>query len=105
MARRLAAFLLTIILAIPAVAATRMTYDINGVPTAIEWAPTAFPLQYELDPKVALVHPSAVAMVERAFSAWQGIEGANIRFESQGVLSTAVQASERIAVTVGDDLF
>ncbi|HYI09022.1 MAG TPA: matrixin family metalloprotease [Thermoanaerobaculia bacterium] len=105
MARRLAVFLLATALSLPVAAATRMTYDIQGVATAIEWAPAAFPLPYEIDPKVALVHPNAVAMVGRAFDAWAEIDGANIRFQSNGVLSTAVQASERIAVTVGDDLF
>jgi hypothetical protein len=105
MVRKLAVFLLASTISLPVVAATRMTYDINGVPTAIEWASAAFPLHYELDPKVALVNPNAVATVERAFRAWEGIEGADIRFESNGVLSTAVQASERIAVTVADDLF
>jgi hypothetical protein len=106
MSRRIAAFALTLALSSPLFAATRMTYDINGTPTAIEWAPAAFPLRYEIDARLAQVNPNAAAMVEKAFSAWTAIPDANVTFESGGVVASAAgRQADRIGVTLADELF
>jgi hypothetical protein len=100
---RTTALTLVLILSIPALAATRLTYDIQGVPTALEWAPTAFPLPYELDRRLG---PVAQAAVDRAFSSWAAVDAANIRFEPRGITDHVASVSEgRVVVSLADDLF
>lgn len=101
---RLAAVLLALSLSASSFAATRMTYAINGSPTPIEWAPTAFPLRYEIDQKLASAHPNAAAIVDRAFAAWASLPETNVRFEAAGVVASTARAPERIAVSLADDL-
>ncbi len=103
MSRATAAVLLTMLMALPAMAATRMTFDINGAATPVEWAPTAFPLHYDIDQRVAALNPGAAAMVARAFATWSQIPEADIRFQSAGVVAQASRA-EGISVSVVDDL-
>ena len=87
-------------------AATRMTYDINGAPLPIEWSSAAFPLRYEIDQRLAQVDPEAKAIVDRAFAAWAAIPDADVRFESSGVVaSSAGRATNRIGITLADELF
>jgi predicted Zn-dependent protease len=96
------AFLLTF----PLLGATRMTYEIKGAATHIEWAPTSFPLRYEVDQRVAQLSPNAVSMIDRAFASWAEIPDANLRFESNGVKAgiTATDHTDRVVVSVVDDL-
>jgi hypothetical protein len=90
----------------PLAAATRMTYEINGTPTAIEWAPEAFPLRYAVDSAVAAKNPNAAGLVDRAFQAWSAIPDAAIRFEAGGVTNAVARnTTGHISVTVADDLF
>ena len=106
MSLRNAAALLALTLALPAVAATRLTYDIQGTPTALEWAPTSFPLPYELDRRVTEVSPNAAAMIDRAFANWASISNTNVRFEPRGVTDRIADVSAgRIVVSLADDLF
>src|SRR5690349_3603327 len=106
MSRRLAALTLTIALSSPLLAGTRMTYDINGTPTPIEWAPAAFPLRYEIDQRLVEVNPNAKAMVDRAFTAWTTIADADVRFQAIGVVAgTSLRAADSISVTLADELF
>lgn len=104
MARALVAVPLALLLTLPALAATRMTFDINGAATPVEWAPTAFPLRYEIDPRVVSLHPSAAVMVSRAFAVWASLPEADIRFESGGVQLAQTGRPEGISVSVVDDL-
>jgi hypothetical protein len=103
MSRALVAVILTILSTLPALGATRMTFDINGAATPVEWAPTAFPLRYDIDDRVAKLHPNAAAMVAKAFATWAALPEADIRFESAGVISAAAR-TEGISVSVVDDL-
>ena len=106
MARLLTALALAIFCSGSLFAATRMTYEINGAPMPIEWSAAAFPLRYEIDQRVAEANPEAKAIVDRAFAAWAAIPDANVRFESSGVVaSSAGRATNRIGVTMGDELF
>ncbi|HVG24036.1 MAG TPA: matrixin family metalloprotease [Thermoanaerobaculia bacterium] len=103
MSRALGAFSLALLITLPAAAATRMTFDINGAATPVEWAPTSFPLRYDIDPKVAALNTNAAAMVGRAFAAWASLPEADIRFESGGIVAASNKA-ESISVSVVDDL-
>jgi len=106
MFRPIAVAVLSLILAAPLMAATRMTYEIHGTPTAIEWASSAFPLKYEIEQRLAAVNPSATAMIDRAFAAWTEIPGTDVRFQSEGVVNgTAARAADRVAVSLAGDLF
>ncbi len=103
---RIAAALFSLLLAVSAFAGTRLTYDIQGVPTALEWAPTSFPLPYEVDHRIAAIRPDAVSMVADAFATWSNIPDANIRFESRGMTNdVSTTADGRIIVSLADDLF
>jgi hypothetical protein len=104
MLRRLAVLFFAITLSVPAVAATRMTFDIQGAPTAIEWAPTAFPLRYDIDRRVTDLNPNAAAMIDHAFDAWASLPDVSLRFESRGVVGSSVPNGEGISVTIADDL-
>lgn len=98
--------LLALVLSIPAFAATRLTYDIQGTPTALEWAPTSFPLPYELDRRIAQGNPNAAAVIDQAFASWAAISGTNIRFEQRGVTDRVADVSAgRVVVSIADDLF
>lgn len=106
MFRALAAITLTVALSSPLAAATRMTYDINGAATPIEWASAAFPLRYEIDQRLVQVTPNAQAMVDRAFAAWAAIPDADVRFQNGGVVASAAgRAVDRIGVSLADELF
>jgi hypothetical protein len=106
MSLRLPASFLAILVVLPLSAATRMTYDINGTPTPIEWERAAFPLKYEIENRVAQANPNAAAMVEKAFAAWAAIPDAEISFRSGGVVANVMpQAANRISVSLADDLF
>ncbi|HET8773920.1 MAG TPA: matrixin family metalloprotease [Thermoanaerobaculia bacterium] len=104
MLRRLAVVPFAILLSVPALAATRMTFDIQGAPTAIEWAPTAFPLRYDIDRRVTDLNPNAAAMIEHAFDAWASLPDVSLRFESRGVVPASVPNGEGISVSLADDL-
>lgn len=104
MLRRIPAVSFAILMSFPLAAATRMTFVIHGAPTPIEWAPSAFPLRYDIDSRVTRLNASAAGMVEKAFSAWSSLPDANIRFQSEGVVATAVAKDEGISVTIADDL-
>ncbi len=106
MPRLITVFPILLVLSSPLLAATRMTYAINGAATPIEWAPAAFPLRYEIDQRVVQANPNAKAMVERAFAAWAEIPDADVRFQSGGVVANAsARVVDRISVTLTDDLF
>lgn len=106
MLRQLAGIALALLASSPLLAATRMTWDINGRATPIAWEESAFPLRYQVDPRLVQAHPAAEQMVSRAFASWQAIEGADVRFEADGMMTASVAASpDRITVSLADDLF
>jgi hypothetical protein len=105
MTPRIPLILASFLLALPMLAATRMTFDIHGIPTPVSWAPEAFPLQYEVDQRLADRHPAAASMVERAFSAWEMVPETTLRFDSRGLTTVrASGSSQRIVVSLADDL-
>ena len=106
MTRKFAVVLTAILLTTSLSAATRMTYDIKGHPTQIGWAPTSFPLPYEIDQRLYAANPGAKRMIDHAFNAWASVPDANIRFESRGVVANVGAASVgKVVVSLADDLF
>ena len=106
MLRTAAALTLTILLSGSMSGATQITYDINGAATPIEWAPTAFPLRYQIDETLVKAHPAATALIDRAFAAWESVDGAQIAFASEGVVQTSkLSRQDRIVISLADDLF
>lgn len=103
MTRRIAVLSLGCLFSLPLFAATRMTFDIKGTATAVEWDSSAFPLRYAVDERLAETHPQAKALIERAFSAWSTLSDVSLGFESRGVSSKG-GAGERITVTLADEL-
>jgi hypothetical protein len=106
MSSRSGALLVALILSIPALAATRLTYDIQGTPKALAWAPSSFPLPYELDRRLSDMNPNAAAMIDRAFASWAAVSATNVRFEPRGVTDRISDTSAgRVVVSVADELF
>jgi len=106
MGPRLAAVSLAILFVLPVAAATRITYDVNGKPTPIEWSPSAFPLGYEVDRRLIETKPALQAMIDRAFSAWSEVPDANVRFEPRGVVANVVKNTDgHVVVSLTDELF
>jgi hypothetical protein len=88
--------------AVPAVASTRMTYDIHGKSTTIQWAPTSFPLRYDIDQRLA----SRAAEIDRAFQAWQNVADTDVRFERGNVVAKATAVNDgHVIVSMADTLF
>ena len=107
MSPRHAAALLALVLTLPAVAATRLTYDINGVPTPIVWAPTAFPIPYEVDKRLTDASPNVATMIDRAFTNWSAIPAARISFDRRGVSDgpRPRTTEARINIVMAEELF
>lgn len=103
MAPKSAAFLtLIVLLAASASAATHITYDIKGQSTPIQWAPTSFPLRYDIDARLS----SRAADIDAAFGAWEAIADANVRFERGNIVNRGVSANDgRIVVSEAESLF
>lgn len=104
MTRRFAVVLLVSLLALPALAATRMTFDIEGTPTAVEWPAASFPLRYDIDQRLADVNPQAKVMIERAFAAWSTLADVSLQFEPRGVTASGSDQTKGISVSLADDL-
>ena len=104
MIRTIAAVLFGVLVALPGLAATRITFDIEGTPTPIEWAPAAFPLRYDIDENVTRLHPNAKALIERAFAAWSSLPDVSLTFESHGILPQGKTGVEGITVSLASDL-
>jgi hypothetical protein len=106
MSLRIPAALLALLLATPAFTATRLTYEIQGTPTALEWAPTSFPLPYEIDQRLTQAKPNAQELVDAAFAAWSSLPETNIQFENRGsTTDVSSDSTGRIVVSLADDLF
>ncbi|HEX6161184.1 MAG TPA: hypothetical protein VF111_13510, partial [Thermoanaerobaculia bacterium] len=97
-----AILLMFALLAVPLSAATRMTYDIQGNSIPIQWEPTAFPLRYEIDTRLA----GRAELIDRAFQAWQGVSGADVRFERGAIVTNGESRNDgKVVVSMADSLF
>lgn len=106
MSPRTAAVSLAVLLALPVAAATRITYDVNGKPTPIEWQASAFPLQYEIDSKLIVAKPAVATAIDHAFETWAAVPDANVSFASRGVSTAASKRNDgRISLSLANELF
>src|ERR1051326_1957520 len=96
--------LVAVALTTPVFAAVRLTYDLGGKATPVVWPASAFPLHYTVGRQVA--NQVGADVVDRAFSAWTGVAGADISFHDDGV-SDSIQAGQNgvSSVTALDGLF
>jgi hypothetical protein len=93
-------------LAIPAFASTRLTYQIRGTEVQVAWPERSFPLQYQVDRRVANATPEAVATVDRAFGEWSAAIDTNVSFTNGGVADGLAPGKDgKNTITMADDLF
>ncbi|PYQ28996.1 MAG: hypothetical protein DMF56_11980 [Acidobacteria bacterium] len=103
---RLAAVSAVLLITLPLAAATRLTYDVNGKPTPIEWSASAFPLPYEVDQRLLELKPAFGTMIDQAFNAWASVPDANVQFSSRGIVAAAARPNDgKVVVSLADELF
>lgn len=97
--------ILLVLVAMPAAAATKITYTIQGSPTAVRWETSSFPLTVSVDRRVIEAFPGAQQVVERAFSAWTTMPDADIRFQPLEISDNLRSGNDkRNVVTLADGL-
>ena len=94
-------------LALPVVAATRLTYDNGGGKViTVAWPASAFPLKFAVDSRLANSTPSAVQMIGAAQAEWSSVAEAAVTFAPVTVESGLhAGADNRNTITLADDLF
>src|SRR5438094_10039571 len=97
-------FLLSLLLAVPAFPAARLTYSINGTPVPVSWQ--SFPIRYAIDRRVADAMPAGAAQIERAVNEWSNVANAEVTFQDIGVLDGLKAGKDgQNSITLADDLF
>jgi len=96
---------LLLICAITAAASTRLTYLINQKPTSLSWAPSAFPIRFEMDRTAVRTLPDGQGSIQRAFEAWAGSRDSVVRFQPAGLTDGAAGKDGRNIVALNADLF
>ncbi len=91
------------LIAMPALAGVRLTYQLYGTAVPVAWPTSAFPVRYSVDRKVADAFPAG--LVDRAFAAWTEVPDARLSFESAGVGNVQAGKNGQNSVTFVDDLF
>src|SRR5260370_35827550 len=81
-ALRKALFPAIALIAMPALAGVRLTYQLYGTAVPVAWPTSAFPVRYSVDRKVADAFPAG--LVDRAFAAWTEVPDPRLSFESAG---------------------
>lgn len=84
--------------------ATRLTYMVQGRPTAITWSADAFPIAYRVDPGTVTRMPAAKAVAGRAFDSWTSVDTA-VKF-SEDTSAAASSGKDGVnAISLNDQLF
>jgi hypothetical protein len=97
-------FLLIAAAAMNVSAATRLTYVMNGQAKPVAWS--SFPVEYQVDRRLANAFPGAGGVVDRAFAVWAAVPDTNVSFRSLGVVDGAIAGRDsRNTVSLSDDLF
>jgi matrixin/carboxypeptidase family protein len=96
---------LTMLTAVPAFAAVRLTYQLNGAAVPVSWPSTAFPIHYAIDSNV-VAKIGSTEPIEHAFSDWTTVPDTAIAFVSNGVINNAKAGQDGVnTVSVADGLF
>lgn len=90
-----------LLVALPASAAVRLTYLLDGKPTRVTWQPNAFPIAFSIDQSLA----ADAAGVTRGFQAWTEIPAASVSFTGQGVAVRPAGRDGVNSVGLSSDLF
>jgi hypothetical protein len=91
------------VVAVPASAATRLTYVLSDKQVGVRWPNSAFPIRYEVDRRVVNSLPAGT--IDRAFALWSGDDEVDLSFSGQ--VADGVQAgwNNRNSITIADGLF
>src|SRR5438045_2829191 len=87
LSRKLAVAVTLSIVSLSAGAAVRLTYSMGGAPTPLYWSPAAFPIPYQIEPRLANVIGQPA--VDGAFDSWTHVDTATVRFKPVGVVQGA----------------
>jgi hypothetical protein len=103
MSRKLA--LLAVLLATPAFASVRLTYQVNGNPVPVSWSANAFPIKYSVDQRI-VAKLGSTDVIDRAFNDWTTIADGAVTFRDSGVVDNAKAGQDGVnTVSVTDGLF
>jgi hypothetical protein len=95
---------LAVVLAVPAFAAARLTYQLSGGAVPVYWPQSSFPLNYQIDRRVVGVIPEKT--IDAAFAEWAGVPTANLAFRSRGVADgVKFEQDSNNTITVVDGMF
>jgi len=89
--------------ATPAIAAVRLTYQLNGSAVPVAWPASAFPIRYAIDSRVNDGFPKGI--IEKAFNEWSNVPDAHVPFQSVGVVNAQAGRDGQNTVTFVSDLF
>jgi hypothetical protein len=103
--RRLALLLLVLATAAPLFGAAQLTYSLPSGSQPVSWSPSAFPIQYQIDRRVASLTPQGVALIDDAFAAWAAIPDTTVAFRDAGVADVKAGMDGRNTISVADALF
>ena len=102
--RPLRTLLLSLLVAVPAFPAARLTYNINGTAVPVTWK--AFPISYSIDRRVADATPNGVAQIEQAIDDWSAVPDVLVAFASKGVADGLKAGKDgQNTITLADELF
>ncbi|HVR41465.1 MAG TPA: matrixin family metalloprotease [Thermoanaerobaculia bacterium] len=91
-------------LALPSLAATRLTYVMHGKNVQVIWPTSAFPLRYDVETKLAEVLPGGASAVDRAFALW-ALPDTVMSFQASGPsVSTIAGYDKTNGITLSDSL-
>lgn len=91
---------------LPASAAVRLTYQINGTAIPVAWPATAFPIRYVVDRRVADAFPLGTATIDRAVHEWSDVPDARVSFQPPDIVAGATAGKDgQNSITFLDGLF
>lgn len=103
--RPLLGALLSILVALPASAATQLTFIIDGAPTPIAWPAGAFPIEYAVASSATAKIANGEAVIGRSFETWSTVPGSKVDFRSGGTRPLQAGRDGVNSISVNDELF
>lgn len=92
--------------ALPAGAAVRLTYQVNGTAIPVAWPASAFPIHTVVDRTVVNAFPLGLSTIEQAQSEWSAVPGANVTFAPPQVADNVAGGKDgQNSITFLDGLF
>ncbi len=92
--------------ALPAGAAVRLTYQVNGTAIPVAWPASAFPIRTVVDRSVVDALPRGITTIEQAQSEWAAVPGADVAFAPPQVANGVTAGKDgQNSITFLDGLF